>query len=423
MQRSIKITAAATAAAAAMIITGCSNNPTQAEGTTLTMFAASDYKAAVDPLISDFEKANPGVKINVTYAGGNDFETTEGTALASGHGPDIIDALPGATGAIASQTLIKEGKILDLSDQPWAKDVPASVNAQNIPDLPDKQKVHLYPVLIQPMGAFYNKKALSDTGLNAPTTWSELIKFCGDAKAAGKGAYSLGISDQWITQLIPYSLANTLVYGKDPDWGRNGTMKSGQVKLTESKWVETFQKYDEMNKAGCFTADPNAVNLDNSLAPVATGKALGIVQVGALFGNLQSLNKNVEYQLKPLPATDNPADTYMPAAPAHEFGVNAASKNKDLAVKFINFLAEPANVNKFVTTIGGAVPAVPNNDFKPPAVLTDFNEYVKNDKIRPFPYLEAESANALMVGTQNMFLGKQTPESVVADMQAVATKG
>ena len=69
-------------------------------------------------------------------------------------------------------------------------------------------------------------------------------------------------------------------------------------------------------------------------------------------------------------------------------------------------------------TIGGAVVAVPNDSFKPAEMLNPFYEYVTNDKIRSFPYIpNTEVANALMVGTQNMFLGKASPEDVVADMQ------
>jgi len=423
MRRSIRLAAAA-AGAAALFLTACSNNPTSADDQVLTMFASSDFKTAVDPLVADFEAANPGVKVNVTFAGGNDFETTEGTAIASGNGPDIIDALPGTTGAISTQQLIKDGTVLDLSDQTWAKDVPSSVNSQNQPDMPDNKGVFFYPVLVQPMGAFYNVGTLKEAGLTAPTTWAGVMEYCAAARKAGKVPYSLGIADQWITQLVPYTLVNTLLYGKDPTWGRNGDLTSGKVKFTESPWVETFQKYDEMRKVGCFTEDPNAVSLDNSLAPVATGKAGGIVQVGGLFSNLQSLDKEAEYTLLPLPATDDEADTFMPAAPAHEFGVNAKSENKDLALKFINFLAEPANVNKFVGNVGGAVVAVPNDSFQPPALLDNFYTYVKDDKIRSFPYLpNSEVANALMVGTQNMFLKKATPEEVVAGMQkAVGAK-
>jgi raffinose/stachyose/melibiose transport system substrate-binding protein len=417
MRRSIRL-AAATAGIAALLLSACSNNPTSEADTVLTMFASSDFKSAVDPLVADFEAANPGVKVNVTYAGGNDFETTEGTAIASGNGPDIIDALPGTSGAIATQQLIKDGTVLNLSDQPWAKDVPSSVNGQNQPDLTDDKNVYFYPVLVQPMGAFYNDATLKEAGLTAPTTWSGVLKFCADARKAGKVPYSLGISDQWITQLVPYTLVNSLLYGADPAWGRNGDLTSGKVKFTDSAWVKTFEQYDEMRKNDCFTDNPNAVNLDASLAPVGSGKAAGIVQVGGLFSNLQALNKDASYTLLPLPATDNEADTFMPAAPAHEFAVYSKSKNPELALKFINFLAEPANANKFVETVGGAVVAVPNDSFKPPALLENFYMYVKNDKIRSFPYLpNSEVANALMVGTQNMFLGKTTPKEVVQSMQ------
>ncbi|MET0315514.1 MAG: extracellular solute-binding protein, partial [Rhodococcus fascians] len=401
---------------------GCSNNPTSAEDQVLTMISNSDFKTAVDALIADFEAANDGVKVQVTYAGGNDFETVLGTAIASGNAPDIIDALPGASGPASSQELIQNGTLLDLSDQPWAADVPASVNDQNQPDF-DDDGVYLYPVLVQPMGAFYNSGTLEATGLEVPTTWTELLAFCSDAQEAGKIPFSLGIADQWIGQLAAFALADTLVYGDDPSWGRNDALAKGDVSYPDSAWLDVFQKYKEMADNGCFTPDPNAINLDGTLPPVATGEAVGIVQVGGLFGNLQSLDDSQEYVLDALPATDDPADTFIPASPAHEFGVYAKSEKTDLAVDFVNFLAEPENINKFVTTLGGAVPAVPNDDFEPPALLEKFNTYVSEDRVRAFPFFpNVEVQDTLMVEVQNMFLGNATPEQVVERMQAAVKK-
>ena len=59
----------------------------------------------------------------------------------------------------------------------------------------------------------YNEDALKELGLTAPTTWTELIQFCSDAKAKGKVAYALGGATPWNTQLINYALTPTLVYG------------------------------------------------------------------------------------------------------------------------------------------------------------------------------------------------------------------
>ena len=402
----------------ALALAGCSNNPSADGEQTLTMFAASDFKASTDTLIADFEAANPGVKIQVTYASGNDFETTEGTAISSGNPPDIIDALAGITGPIATQQLITDGVVLDLSNESWAKDVPESINSENQPDLDDKG-VYFYPVLVQPMGAFYNEGTLQEAGLEVPSTWSEVLQFCEEAQKAGKIPYSLGLSDQWVGQLVPYSLADTLLYGDDPSWGKEFALSEGRVSYTDSPWVEVFEKYKEMGDAGCFTENPNAVALDATLGPVANGDAVGIVQVGGLFENLSSLNPDATYVLDALPATDNPEETYMPASPSHQFAVSAESPRKDLALKFLDFLAQPENINKFVITAGGAVPAIPNDTFEAPKLLENFNEYVTEGKTRAFPFSpNVEVQNELMVGTQNMFLGEMTPVEVVEGMQA-----
>jgi raffinose/stachyose/melibiose transport system substrate-binding protein len=419
MQRGIKRAVVAIAAVGAMaLVAGCSNNPTGSGDQVLTVLSNSDFKPAFEELIADFEAANDGVTVQVTYASGNDYDSIVGTAISSGNAPDIIDALPGASGASSTQEMIDKGVLLDLSDQDWASEVPQSINAQNQPGR-DDDTVYAYPVLVQPMGAFYNLGTLDETGLEPPATWSDLLQFCADAQDAGKVAYSLGIADQWIGQLIPYALADTLVYGDDPNWGGDGALSAGEVSLTDSAWVEVFQKYNEMGESGCFNENPNAIGLDATFAPVSTGEALGIVQVGATFGNLQGLDESQEYTLSALPANDDPESTYMPASPAHEYGVYADSEKRELALSFLDFFAQSENINKFVETIGGAVPAIPNDAFVPPALLEEFNEYVTNDRVRAFPsFPNVEVQTAVLVETQNMFLGSVTPEQLVERMQA-----
>ena len=78
----------------------------------------------------------------------------------------------------------------------------------------------------------------------------------------------------------------------------------------------------------------------------------------------------------------------------------------------------------FPVLAGGLGPALSLVLVSPTGRRQNFYTYVKDDRIRSFPYLpNSEVANALMVGTQNMFLTEATPEEVVADRQkAVGAK-
>ncbi len=415
MHRSVILLAAAVTTLTTALA-GCSNNPGgQGGDQTLTMFTSSDLKDAYEPVFRAFEAANPGVRINVTYGTGNEFESTQITQLASGSGPDLLDVLPGSGGNLISVgSLAAKNYLADLSGSDWAGQIPDSLRSQTDVD----GKTFAFPGLLQPLGAFYNTQAVQKAGLKVPTTWTELLNFCKGAHADGEVAFSLGLSDQWVGQLVPYALASTIVYGPDPDW--NAKLTSGAATFPDSGWNQVLGKYLELDKAGCFSADPNGISFDNTLPPVAEGKALAVVQVGGVFGQMQELNKDVTYELQPLPATDDASATYMAASPGHGVGVNAASDRKDLAVKFVNFMAEPKNINAIAEVLGGGVPAVPNDEFKPAALLDTFNTFVADGRVSAFPdtgWPSAEIQNAHLVGIQNMFLGKKTPGDVLTEMQ------
>ncbi|NMO56836.1 extracellular solute-binding protein [Actinoplanes sp. TBRC 11911] len=402
----------------ALLLTGCSNSSgsDNSSSNTITFYASTDYKDAYDALINDFRTANPGVTVNATYAKTDDIQSTQPTQLQSGGGADVLSVQPGQGGnTISEATLAKAGYLVDLSDRAWASKIPASLKSVTDYD----NKTYMFPGVLQPLGAFYNTQAVQGAGLKIPTTWAQVLSFCRDAQAKGKVAFSLGLSDTWVTQLVPYALAPTLVYAQNPNW--NADLTAGKATFPDSAWKTVEQQYLDMKNANCFTNDPNGVSFDNTLPPVAKGQALAIVQVGGVFGNLQQQNTAVTYDLQPLPATDDPNATAIAASPGVGLGVNAKSKNKELALRFVDFVAQDTNINKFATTLGGVVPAIPNSAFTVSPVLKTFNELVTASKVSAFPdtgWPNARIQNAHLVGIQNMFLGKKTPAQVLQDMQA-----
>ena len=66
----------------------------------------------------------------------------------------------------------------------------------------------------------------------------------------GQVAFALGGATPWNTQLIPYALTPTLVYGPDPDFPQE--MAAGKATFADSDWMTPFDKYPEMHTAGCF---------------------------------------------------------------------------------------------------------------------------------------------------------------------------
>jgi ABC-type glycerol-3-phosphate transport system substrate-binding protein len=106
------------------------------------------------------------------------------------------------------------------------------------------------------------------------------------------------------------------------------------------------------------------------------------------------------------------------------FAVNAKTKNKDLALKFIDFMAQPDTMNAWATA-GGSLPAFPNDKFTAGPELAPFIEFQKAGKTVPFMdqlWPNPTVQNVHLTGVQDMFSGKLKPADVLAQMDAAYKK-
>src|SRR3954451_9418540 len=256
---------------------------------------------------------------------------------------------------------------------------------------------------------------LNQLGLKPPTTWDQVLALCAAAKDQGLVAYSLGVQDSWVTQLIPYALVPTTVYRKTPNF--DTLMRAGKASFARSGWLTAENLYVTMNKQGCFESNPLGTNYDNSLTLVAGDKAAAVVQGSWAFSPLRDRAKSTQFRMFPLPATNNPADTRMAGAPAAAFAVNAKTKNPE-AMRFMTFLASAAAQNAFAKASGN-LPAYSNAAYKPDAGITTFVSYLKAGKTVPFMdqlWPNAKVQDAHLTGLQDLFAGKSTVADVLADM-------
>jgi raffinose/stachyose/melibiose transport system substrate-binding protein len=228
-------------------------------------------------------------------------------------------------------------------------------------------------------------------------------------------AYSLGVQDSWVTQLIPYALVPTTVYRKIPNF--DALMKAGKATFAKSGWLTAENQYMTMNQRGCFESNPLGTNYDSSLTLVSGDKAAAVVQGSWAFSPLRTQASSTTFKMLPLPATNNPADTRMAGAPAAAFAVNAKTKNPE-AMKFINFLASPAAQNAFARTSGN-LPAYSNASYRPDAALTTFVSYLRAGKTVPFMdqlWPNPKVQDAHLTGLQDVFAGKSSVADVLAAM-------
>jgi len=400
----------------AALLAACSGGTTTASKDTgsKTLTLASVDQGSVEDVIKAFEAANPGVKVRFTTSGADQYQQQIRTQLASGTAPDVMSVWPGNGNPGATYVLAKPGYLLDLSGQPWAAKYPNAVKSVT----QYEGKTYNAVFGLNAIGAVYNQQALDKAKLTAPGTWSQLLTFCKDAKAKGTPAFALGIQDNWVTQLVLYALVASTVYPQTPDFDTK--MAAGQATFSDSAWKTALAKYLEMNKAGCFQPNGLGTSYEASQTLAATGKTLGIVQGNWVVALLKEKNPSGTFTLKPLPAVDDKAQQLMPAAAGAGYGVNAKTKNKELALTFVNFVMSPEGMNLFVKKQGG-LPALPDTGFTVDPALTEVQTYITANKTVPFMdqlWPNPKVQQTMLSGLQEIFSNQSTPDKLLAKMDA-----
>jgi raffinose/stachyose/melibiose transport system substrate-binding protein len=366
-------------------------------------------------IVTEFQRSNPGVKINISYSSGQPGQDKIVTQLRANRAADVFYVFPGSGNITGAQPLARNGYLMDLSNRPWVKKVTASDRLL----LGINGKVYAAPHGGLGIGYVYNQQAMKAAGLKPPTRWSEVIPFCQAARDKGKVAYAVGYLDKWPALFIPYALTATLVHGPNPTFAQK--VLQGKATMASSKWVQALNMTNAMGKAGCFQDSPNGTNYDGSLELVAKGDALGAVGVNNIAEAMApKAPAGTVFQFAAFPATNNPQQTYVMAGNLLVNAVNAKAKNPALALKFVDYLM----ANKQMAAIGNAtgyVPSFPVAGYKPGVTEKPIVGFQRRNRTTPIIdqwWPNAAVQDSMTAGVQEIAAGRATALDIVKRMDA-----
>ena len=371
----------ALATTAALALSGCTNSGGDSAGgdaETVTVATATSERAQMEAVVAAFEESSD-YSVELTVADTDNLQTTLRTQLSSGTAPDVFFAWPGDGNPMAMRVLQEAGLIADLSDYDFAERVPEGFSSVAQLD----GATWIAPVTTVAIGAIYNMTAMEENGYSVPTTWSELLEACATVASNGQSLLAYGGATGWNTQLTPYALASTLVYGPEADFAAR--MADGDVTFADSAWQEVFGQFSEMAEAECFQPDFSGTAYEDSMQLVADGEAMGTVQVSASIAPIRdAAPEGTELSQQPIPATDDAASTFLPAALGAAYAVNAEAGNAEGATAFVEFLTSEEGQNIYAET-GGAIPALPSESFELDPALETVQQFIDDGRTVPFP--------------------------------------
>ncbi len=302
--------------------------------TTLRMVAITEHKDGVDALVKLYKARNPDVKLTVTVAPVDTYITVIRAQLNSRNAPDLLMSYPGNGSAASVVQLAKSGTTMDLSDEPWAKQIPAAFR----PIAQYLGKTYTRPISTGMIGTLYNRAVFREVGIKSvPRTWTQLLSTCQKLKAAGKIPFALGMATPWNTQLITYALVASTVMARDPNFPQKQI--AGKATFSRSGWREAFSKYMQMRDRGCFDEGAAGTTYEQSLTQIANGDAAMLVQVFDIIPAIRAANPKVDLGAFPLPGVNTPAKVWAPVGAGPSFAVSSRAKNVSEAKKFVAFTA------------------------------------------------------------------------------------
>lgn len=334
--------------AAALALSGCgfvNTDDDEDDATKLTTYTSPEQNTGLEQLYAAYQERE-GVTFDASHAAAEELNQQLRVQLTSGTAPDVIRVSPGYSSPVSAGVLGEADELADLSDSAWVDQLDESTVAL----AGDGERTVAYPVGRNAIVAAYNRDVFDELSLEVPTTWTELLAVCEELEEAGRTPIAAGLAGGIYLQFFVYALAGTLVHAEQPDLDER--MRAGETSFAEeAAWTEVFEKLERLG--AYFTPDALGVPADQAQQSLARGEAGMTLLVSAGLPQLFDYAPEGAdaFEVFALPANDDPESTVLPTAPDF-LAVNAASPRVDEARGFLDFLAEPENVQSYADALG-----------------------------------------------------------------------
>jgi raffinose/stachyose/melibiose transport system substrate-binding protein len=333
---------------AALAVALASASSALASTVTLKMAWQTGAQASVNPLVAAFEKANPSIKVDVSYLPIDTYGQAVQTEFQGGNGPDLVWGSPGTGNSNGIGVLYKQGRLANLATLPFAHLVPKNTG------LWDGGVLYGIPIGAFPVGLMVNVNAMKAANATVPTTFSQLLTECKATAKEGKAFISLPGQGTGGTGLFGAALASQWVYASDPNW--TAQRDAGTVSFSTSKlWKTVFARFESMKTAGCYPAGAAGLSISQSLPLIASGQNIAALLPGDAYADVAGSIKGVSFAFYPFPG-DTAASTRVPISFGQGLGINNKSQHLAQAEKLVEFLEQPTRQAQLANTLG--VPSI-----------------------------------------------------------------
>ena len=415
---------------------GCSFKQAESEATITVWHWMTDREPAFQELAKRYA-AKTGIKINFELYAPSDAYSQKVRAAAQGVNlPDIFGILAEMRDF---SSFIKAGHILDLTPYMdelggvWKNSFFAKALSVNEFTAGNnygvKAGIYAVPIDIMTIQMLYNKDLLKELGLNPntpPSSFQELLDIGKKISATGRAGVSggkqagmQGLVSGWGEIWMIDCFANNYAFNIMGEEKVLATIK-GEVPYTDPDWIKVLTLFKDMQESGILAS--GLVTMVNKTAEqlFANGKAVFAFNGSWCVNVYKGMNPSLNYGAMLPPQVSDKYPMTIWGGAGSSFMVNARSKNKEAAVRFLQWLTD-RDQQAYLAQVTNNLPANKDALSKIPGILAQFADDMEHTT-HPSTWGVAEYPaviEALDKGIQSIIIGERTPEQVAKEAQRI----
>ncbi len=298
MKKTLRIaTGAAAVAVASLVLAGCgfgggSSDDASGSATTLNLLVPSysdQTQGLWETVIDGFEKANPGITVNLEVQSWDNLDSVITTKVQGGEAPDIYNGGPFA--GFAADDLLYN--VEDVTSPDTFSDFQDSF----IKNEQLKGTTYALPFIASARALFVNNALLAKAGVaEAPKTWDELLDAAVKISALGDGIAGYG---------MPLGSEEAQAEAAVWLWGGGGTFgDESEITVDTPANLPGAEQIKKMIDAGATQADPGSTDRSPLMDIFIQGKIGMQVGLPPTVGQIAKGNPALDYSIVPIPTKD-----------------------------------------------------------------------------------------------------------------------
>lgn len=320
------------------------------EAVELTWWKPFDDPRLVQPLIDEFQKEHPNVRVKYVQKNIETYEDEVLQALAAGNGPDIF--------SIHNDWLPKhQDKLVPAgASGPTLREFKEQFAAVASADLVVGDKVYAMPLSVDVLALYYNRDLLASTSIaRPPATWEELVGMTPKLTRQDtfgnftRSAVAMGASDN--VNRAPDILGLLMLQNGTPFYSPSAQGGSIDQQISDGKsgsyspGERALQFYTQFANPAKVTYTWNA-RANNSVEAFGAGQVAMVLSYSYLREQLADRAPFLNYAVAPAPQIAL-EDIKVNYANYWAEAVAKQGKHQDAAWQFLKFIAQKEVLRKY----------------------------------------------------------------------------